>query len=180
MSDDIAAWRDGNLVPMDKLAVHQRGLRHPAVSVFLMADDGSNRTLIQRRALQKYHTPGLWANACCTHPHWGEGALACAQRRIGQELGVHVDPAQLRHVQGIEYRADVGGGLTEHEVVDIFVAQCPASTPMALNPAEVMGCQWISLTALQAEIIHTPERFTPWLRIYFQQGLARLLGPADG
>ena len=85
MSDLIPAWLDGNLTPVDKLEVHRRGLRHPAVSVFVM--DGS-RTLLQRRALGKYHTPGLWANACCTHPHWGEAALDCAARRLYQELGL--------------------------------------------------------------------------------------------
>ena len=46
------------------------------------------RTLLQRRAESKYHTPGLWANACCTHPHWGEAAADCAVRRLREELGV--------------------------------------------------------------------------------------------
>ena len=69
MTQLIPAWVDGDLVPLDKLDVHRRGLRHPAVSVFLLDGD---RFLIQRRALGKYHTPGLWANACCTHPLWGE------------------------------------------------------------------------------------------------------------
>ena len=84
-SETIPAWVDGRLVPVDKLEVHRRGLRHPAVSVFLL--DGE-RTLIQRRALGKYHTPGLWANACCTHPRWGEEPAACALRRLREELGV--------------------------------------------------------------------------------------------
>jgi isopentenyl-diphosphate Delta-isomerase len=69
--------------------------------------------LIQQRALGKYHTPGLWANTCCTHPHWGED-LACARRRLREELGI----TGWRWPAGqVEYRADVGGGLTEHEVV---------------------------------------------------------------
>ncbi len=44
--------------------------------------------LIQRRALGKYHTPGLWANTCCTHPHWDEPPEACALRRLREELGI--------------------------------------------------------------------------------------------
>ena len=63
MSSLIPAYVDGVLVPVDKLEVHQRGLRHPAVSVFVMQD---NRMLLQKRAAHKYHTPGLWTNACCT------------------------------------------------------------------------------------------------------------------
>ena len=85
MTQTIPAWVDGRLTPVDKLEVHRRGLRHPAVSVFVL--DGE-RTLIQRRALGKYHTPGLWANACCTHPRLGEEPAACALRRLREELGI--------------------------------------------------------------------------------------------
>ena len=61
----IPAWVDGVLTPVEKLEVHQRGLRHKAISVFILR---GTEVLLQRRALEKYHTPGLWANACCTHP----------------------------------------------------------------------------------------------------------------
>ncbi len=172
MNNEIAAWVDGKLVPMDKLAVHRAGLRHPAVSVFLM--DG-NRTLIQRRALGKYHTPGLWANACCTHPHWGEGALACAQRRIAQELGI--SGVTLIRAGGIEYRADVGAGLIEHEVVDIFVGQMSENGSLTQNPDEVMDARWIDMIGLREEIAQQPEKFTPWLKIYLANGLVDELNP---
>ena len=81
----IPAWVNGALTPVEKLEVHQRGLRHKAVSIFVMRN---NETLIQRRALEKYHTPGLWANACCTHPYWDEPAPATAKRRLKEELGI--------------------------------------------------------------------------------------------
>ena len=71
MPDLIPAWINGTLTPTDKLEVHRRGLRHKAVSVFVLSGD---HVLIQQRALTKYHTPGLWANTCCTHPHWDEAA----------------------------------------------------------------------------------------------------------
>ena len=103
---------------MDKLDVHLKGVRHKAVSVFVL--DGP-RVLIQRRALGKYHTPGLWANTCCTHPHWNEAPRDCALRRLSQELGI--DGLDPQPVDRVEYRADVGGGMVEHEVVDIFIAQ---------------------------------------------------------
>ena len=100
---------DGRLVPVGKLEVHQRGLRHKAVSVFVL--DGT-RVLIQKRAAGKYHTPGLWANTCCTHPLWEEDAASCAVRRLREELGITgLVPAFAGQV---EYRADVGGGLVEH------------------------------------------------------------------
>ena len=173
MSDDIPAWVDGVLVPVDKMETHIRGLRHPAVSVFVMDGD---RTLIQRRALTKYHTPGLWANAVCTHPHWGEAAADCARRRLREELGV--TGLTLVPRDRIEYRADVGGGLTEHERVDVFTAKAGPDLATELNPAEVMDTRWIGLAALRDEIGERPEAFTPWLRIYLAEHDGQIFGAA--
>ena len=105
--DMIPAWVEGGLVPVEKIEVHRRGLLHKAVSVFVLCGEA---VLIQRRALGKYHTPGLWANTCCTHPHWGEAPEACAHRRLRQELGL--EGLDLEHRDQVTYRADVGGGLT--------------------------------------------------------------------
>ncbi len=173
MNATIPAWVDGRLAPVDKLEVHRRGLRHPAVSVFLLDGD---RTLIQRRALAKYHTPGLWANACCTHPHWGEEAAACAARRLREELGV--DGLVLVHRDRIDYRAPVGGGLVEDERVELFTAAADAGAPLAPDPAEVMDTRWIGLPALRGEIAAQPQAFTPWLRIYLAEHADRLFGRA--
>lgn len=167
MSEMIPAWVNGTLTQVEKLEVHQRGLRHKAVSVFVMR---GREVLLQRRALGKYHTPGLWANTCCTHPRWGESDLACAARRLHEELGI--SGLALQRSGGIEYRADVGGGLTEHEVVEVFSAQASAHLVPQPDPDEVMQTRWITLEALEVEVQATPEKFTPWLRIYLAEGMA--------
>ena len=169
----IAAWIDGRLQPVEKLAVHRRGLRHPAVSVFVM--DGA-RTLIQRRALGKYHTPGLWANACCTHPHWGETPAACAARRLREELGIAGLALVPRGL--VAYRAEVGGGMVEHEEVEIFVAEAGPTLALSPDPAEVMDTRWVDLAALRDEIAAAPDRFTPWLRIYLANHAERIFARA--
>ncbi len=170
-SDTIPAWEAGTLKPVDKMEVHRRGLRHPAVSVFVLA---GTRVLLQQRALSKYHTPGLWANTCCTHPHWGEDPADCAVRRLGEELGL----AGLTVVPAgqVEYRADVGAGLIEHEVVEVFTAAAPLSLPVAPNPAEVAAVRWVDLYDLVAETRRWPDRFTPWLRVYLSDHLDRIFG----
>ncbi|SEK95721.1 isopentenyl-diphosphate delta-isomerase [Roseovarius nanhaiticus] len=161
MSVMIPAWVGDTLTPVEKMDVHRRGLPHKAISVFVMR---GTRTLIQRRALSKYHTPGLWANTCCTHPNWGETALDCAGRRLGEELGI--TGLSLRHRGRVSYRADVGGGLIEDERVEIYTADAPKSMPLVPNPDEVAEARWIDLAELSAEIAAAPQRFTPWLRIY--------------
>ena len=85
MNQPIAAWQDNILSPVDKLEVHKKGLKHPAVSVFLKRE---NEILLQQRAASKYHSPYLWANTVCTHPHWGENSYNCAIRRLKEELNI--------------------------------------------------------------------------------------------
>lgn len=168
----IPAWIDGASVAMDKLEVHRRGLRHPAVSVFVL--DAAGRVLIQQRALSKYHTPGLWANTCCTHPQWGETDADCARRRLAEELGI--TGLDLMPAGTVEYRAEVGGGMVEHEVVAIFTARAPEGLRVTPDPAEVAATRWVGLEPLVAEMAEAPDRFTPWLRIYLTEHRGTIFG----
>lgn len=167
----IPAWVNGTLIPVEKLAAHRQGLRHKAISVFVMDGD---RVLLQQRALGKYHTPGLWANTCCTHPHWDEPAEDCARRRLREELGIA--GLVLEHRDRVEYRAAVGGGLTEHEVVDIFRAEADGGLRVIPNPAEVMAVRWVGLPDLAREVAESPTQFTPWLRIYLAEHAQAIFG----
>ena len=169
----IPAWIDGTLTPVEKLEAHVRGLRHKAISVFVMRGDA---VLIQQRALGKYHTPGLWANTCCTHPDWNEDPATCAARRLAEEMGISGLP--LTHRDRIEYRADVGGGLIEHEVVEVFVGDATTTLRIAPNPEEVMATRWVGLRDLMAEVDATPDQFTPWLRIYLADHATSIFGDA--
>jgi isopentenyl-diphosphate Delta-isomerase len=159
----IPAWVNGTLTPVEKLEAHVKGLRHKAVSVFVLKGDA---VLMQQRAMGKYHTPGLWTNTCCTHPEWDETPGDCALRRLDEELGITGLHPQHRH--HLEYRADVGGGLIEHEVVDVYVAEADERMPLAPNPEEVMGVRWVRFSDLLGAVEQRPESFTPWLRIYLR------------
>ncbi len=170
--DLIPAWVDGELTPVDKLRAHREGLRHKAVSVFVVQD---RQILMQRRAMGKYHTPGLWANTCCTHPLWQEDSDTCALRRLEEELGLTGLHPQYRHQ--LEYRADVGGGLIEHEVVDVYLAHMLEPLGLTPNPAEVMETRWVDYHDLLAEVARHPDRFTPWLKIYLADYADVIFGP---
>lgn len=168
----IPAWVNGVLQPVEKLEAHRSGLRHKAVSVFVMR---GTEVLMQRRALSKYHTPGLWTNTCCTHPDWNESAAACAVRRLREELGI--EGLVPEHRQNLEYRADVGNGLIEHEVVDVFLARTRGPIDLHPDPEEVMDTRWIDYHDLLAEVARRPESFTPWLRIYLADHADTIFGP---
>jgi isopentenyl-diphosphate Delta-isomerase len=151
--------REIGLAP--KLAAHRQGLMHRAISAVVL--DGRGRMLLQRRALGKYHSGGLWTNACCTHPRAGETVEAAARRRLREELGVECD---LRWALRTHYRADVGNGLIEDEVVHLFVGLYDgAVTP---NPDEVASFEWMSRSDLRARISADPEAYTYWFRHYMR------------
>jgi isopentenyl-diphosphate delta-isomerase len=165
----IPAWIDGTLTPVEKLDAHRRGLRHKAVSVFVMCN---GEVLIQQRAMGKYHTPGLWANTCCTHPEWDELPIDCAVRRLDQELGLSGITPDYR--DRVEYRADVGDGLIEHELVDVFVAHVDTKPDFTPNSDEVMATAWMNYDALLEDIRNEPSRYTPGLRIYLDEFAERI------
>lgn len=142
----------------EKLSVHREGLLHRAFSVFLLSPGG--RQLLQRRAAGKYHSGGLWTNACCGHPAPGEDVRAAAVRRTREELGVrcHVEP-----LFRFRYELDVGGGLTENELTHAFVGTIREA--LDPDPEEVAEVRWVTAEALERELRDYPEMFTPWFRL---------------
>lgn len=151
-----------------KQDAHIEGVLHRAFSVFVF--DSAGRMLLQRRALTKYHSGGLWSNTCCSHPQPGESAAAAANRRLFEEMGFH---CPLGTAFSFVYRADVGGGLIEHEYDHVFVGTFDGDP--APDPAEVDAWRWIEIADLHRELRDRPDRFTTWFHIAFNEMLARKL-----
>ncbi len=142
---------------MEKMDAHRTGELHRAFSVFLF--DAKGRTLLQKRAPGKYHSPGLWTNACCSHPRPGEELVEAARRRVQEELGALVAPEPKFHFR---YRAQFENGLIENELDHVlFAALDGTCTP---DPLEVEALRWVAPTDLTTELEAHPERFTVWLR----------------
>lgn len=145
---------------MEKMEAHEKGLLHRAFSVFIFNKKGD--MLLQRRALTKYHSGGLWTNACCSHPQPGETADAAAQRRLQEELGFSLP---VEKVFDFVYRADFENGLTEHEFDHVFVGQY--NGPIHPNPEEVMDFRYVSMESLRAHLEREPQLYTAWFRLAF-------------
>lgn len=146
----------------EKHAAHAGGRLHRAFSIFLVDREG--RLLLQRRHPAKYHSGGLWSNACCGHPRPGENTLAAAKRRLREELGA---TAPLRFSFLARYRAAFPNGLTENEIVHVYFALAPSN--LAPNPDEIAGIAWPSLDELRQRIAATPEQYSAWLTVYLTE-----------
>ncbi len=150
-----------------KLDVHLDGRLHRAISVFVFDDKGNE--LLQQRAGHKYHAPGLWSNAVCSHPHPGECPRAAAHRRLEEELSLQ---AALCEVFIMRYRADVGEGLVEHEYDHVFVARA-LSEPRP-NPEEVQSIRWMPKDTVGQMVREQPKLFTPWFKLAHDEVLFSL------
>lgn len=146
---------DREIGTCDKLAAHQKGQLHRAVSVFVF--DARDRLLLQRRALAKYHSGGLWSNTCCTHPGPGEIPADTAVARLDEEMGFS---CELRPAGSFVYRAEFDNGLIEHEYDHLFIGQYDDDPQPA--PAEVCDWTWMSLDEIQQMRQHRAEEFTVW------------------
>lgn len=143
-----------------KLQAHVDGLRHRAISVLIANSQGE--LLLQKRFSGKYHSGGLWTNACCSHPRAGEAASQAASRRLKDEMGFSVDLSPLFIV---EYRAQVGE-LIEDEYVHVFGGRYEGA--VSPDPQEVEDHRWVSLVELEADMAARPALYTPWFRKYLQ------------
>jgi len=149
---------DREIGTCEKLEAHRRGELHRAFSIFLF--NASGETLIQKRAGTKYHTPGLWTNACDGHPRPGETILAAAERRLQEELGIS---CPLRKVFAFTYHAKLDRDLIEHEYDHVLVGHFEG-IPVP-NHAEYDDWQWIERETLAARIQAHPEAYAPWFTI---------------
>ncbi|SHF41668.1 isopentenyl-diphosphate Delta-isomerase [Chryseobacterium vrystaatense] len=147
---------------MEKQQAHINGVLHRAFSVFLFNSKGE--MLLQKRASGKYHSPNQWTNAVCSHPKEGETYLDGAKRRLNEELGIE---AELSEKFNFIYKADVGGGLWEHELDYVFVGNYESD--FNLNKDEVQEVRFVSMENLDHEIAQNPENFTEWFKIILQE-----------
>lgn len=146
-----------------KIDAHKQGLKHRAFSVFAFNHCGE--LLLQKRALGKYHSGGLWANTCCGHPRPGEINLKAATRRVKEELNISL---KLTPFAETSYEASVSGGLIENEQVKCYAATL-ALAPGYPNPLEVSKTSFVGLKDLKKCLAKNPRDYAPWLKIYLEQ-----------
>ena len=177
MANDAA--RDDLLIVVDgldrevgtatKWQVHVEGLMHRAFSVVLMRDgENGPELLLAKRSLRKYHSGGLWANSCCSHPRAGEDTVEAAYRRVCEELGCNA--VGLSEIAAFAYRAAFDNGLVEFEYDHVIVGSCEGV--ISPDPDEASEVRWIGFDALAAELASEPEKFAAWAPMVFSLTMA--------
>ena len=145
---------------MEKIEAHQKGLLHRAFSVFIFNTKGE--MLLQQRSLKKYHSGGLWTNACCSHPKPNEITLNAANRRLREELGFET---YLEKAFDFTYKASFINGLTEYEFDHVFIGHYDGK--IEPNFEEVENYAFRTMERIEESILNYPEFYTEWFLIAF-------------
>jgi len=147
---------------MGKLETHEKGLLHRAFSIFVKNQEG--KLMLQKRAVTKYHSGGLWTNTCCGHPRTGEETLAAAHRRLREEMGFD---CHLEEVFVFHYTTSLEKGLTENEIDHVFVGTF--SEEPHINPEEADDWVWMTREEIEKDLAAHPEKYTYWFGIAMQK-----------
>lgn len=153
---------DNPIGKMPKLEAHQKAILHRAFSVFIL--NSKNELMLQQRAFDKYHSPRLWTNTCCSHQKEGESNIEAGKRRLQEEMGF-VTP--LKETTSFIYKAAFDNGLTEHELDHILVGHYNDNPN--INPDEVADWKWMALEDVKADIASNSQNYTAWFKIIFDK-----------
>jgi isopentenyl-diphosphate delta-isomerase len=153
---------DNPLGTMEKMEAHIKAVLHRAFSAFVFNDRGE--LMLQQRAMHKYHSPGLWANTCCSHPRAGEDVIQAAHRRMVEEMGFD---CELTKLFDFVYKAALEHGLSEHEFDHVLVGTYNGEP--VINEEEVAAWRWRSMDDIAADLKLIPHEYTIWFRIAFER-----------
>lgn len=149
---------DMPLGTMEKMEAHEKGVLHRAFSVFVFNTQG--QLMLQQRALEKYHSPGLWTNTVCSHPRVGEEVLDAAHRRIQEEMGFD---CEMKPLFSFVYKSDVGQGLREHEFDHVLIGV--TNQQPDINPDEVADWKYVDFDFVLKDMVENPATYTVWFKI---------------
>lgn len=154
--------------PIEKLEAHEKGLLHEAFSIFIF--NKKHELLLQRRALEKYHSGGLWTNTCCSHARVGEDIDDAIHRRLVEEMSFDTD---MHQIGNFIYKVDLDHGLIEHEYDYLFIGNIDDNIEIKPNPEEVCEYKWMSLEDLKKDVIENPNKYTEWIKIILRDELIK-------
>jgi|TARA_B110001454_G_scaffold203607_1_gene211660 isopentenyl-diphosphate delta-isomerase len=159
--------KDNQVGLMPKMEAHEKAVLHRAFSVFIFNSEG--KLMLQQRAADKYHSPLLWTNTCCSHQREGETNLEAGKRRLEEEMGFTTD---LKEVFWFVYKAPFENGLTEHELDHVMVGYYEEAPK--INKEEVASYKWMTLIDVKKSIEKHPKEYTEWFKIIFDKSFEKL------
>lgn len=161
----ILVDKDDNEIGVEeKIKAHEDCALHRAFSVLIF--NNNNEVLLQQRHMDKYHSGGLWANTCCSHPYPNEDIEDAAHRRLQEELGFDT---KLTFVKKVYYKTEeLENNLYEHEIVHVFIGKIDEYIG-AINEREVQDVKWMDIDTFIEDLEQRPDLYTYWIKQYIKE-----------
>ena len=158
---EVDQW-DNEIGSIEKMEAHRTEVLHRAFSIFIF--NSNNELLLQKRNLEKYHSPGLWTNTCCSHPRFGEDLQKAIYRRLDEEMGFTCD---LKEAFSFIYQVKLQDNLFEHEFDHVFIGKFHGKVSPAQD--EVEDYKWAQIGDIKIDISNNPQNYTYWFKHILQR-----------
>ena len=139
--------------------IHQSKLLHRSAHILVF--NSQKELFLQKRALCKDESPGLWDTSSAGHVDAGEYYDECARRELFEELGIK--PILQPFIKLSACHETHG----EH----IHVYTCFTDDAILINPEEISEGIFFDLPKIQKELSMNPAQFTSSFKLIFRQVL---------
>jgi 16S rRNA (adenine1518-N6/adenine1519-N6)-dimethyltransferase len=136
----------------DRQAIHDQGLRHRAVHLFILNRDRD--LFLQKRSWRKDQHPLRWDSSAAGHVDAGESYDDCAHRELCEELGIFAD---LDRIGAIAASKKTG-----QEFISIYRGSHDG--PIRYNALEIETGGFFRLGTIDVWMERRPEDFAPGFR----------------
>ena len=133
--------------------VHQQGLQHRGVHVFLFNAQGE--MLIQKRSADRANSPSLLDCSVSEHVKAGEGYREAAVRGLSEEMGV--EDIELKPVGKIKMEY----GPNDNEISFIYEGRVDPAR-VKFDPVEISEVCYMSLAEIRAGITNEKALYCSW------------------
>jgi isopentenyldiphosphate isomerase len=133
--------------------VHQLGLQHRGVHVFLFTTDG--KMLVQKRSADRAASPSALDCSVSEHIKAGEGYLEAARRGMKEEMGV--DGIEIKLL--IKFRMNYG--INDNEISTLYEGTVDPAK-VKFDPVEIEEIYYFNLNELQEMIQEGNVQFCGW------------------
>ncbi len=151
---DVVDANDKVVAVMTRAEVHRRGLMHRTAHILVFRDNGD--FFIQKRSIHKDNDPGLWDSSAAGHVDSGETYEHCAQRELGEELGIHQSSLErlfclpASPASGVKHRT---------------VYRCLHNGPLTLQKEEIEQGLWVSIDEMNRRVAQCDPTMTLALQL---------------
>lgn len=126
-------------------------------SIFIF--DANGKLLVQKRAVNRYHSVGLWTNTCSGHPFENEPIENAVHRSLEEEFGFD---CKLDKLTEFYYRVELGDGTYESEYDLVYIGFYNGRPEP--NQDEIMSWKWMNVLEILDELRNNPEDYSFWFR----------------